>query len=205
MTLGHETRDETPRWDRLSPATAARLEEAAFGILERTGVEVPVKEALDLWRRAGAAIDESRVRIPARLVRWALETAPTQVTLHDRDGRPVLHLRGRNHFFGTGSDCLNVLDHRTGKRRRATLAHGVEGSYLETDHRFTHYRECWYPTLIDRRGYEAWRAGGATTLAQRARGRVEELLASHAPTPLDPDVETAVRAVVERVQAAAGL
>jgi hypothetical protein len=34
---------------------------------------------------------------------------------------------------------------------------------------------------------------------------VEELLASHAPTPLDPDVETAVRAVVERVQAAAGL
>ena len=84
-------------------------------------------------------------------------------------------------------------------------AHGVDGSYLETDHTFTHYRERWYPTLIDRRGYEAWRAGGATTLAQRAAGRVEELLASHAPTPLDPDVETAVRAVVERVQAAAGL
>jgi hypothetical protein len=34
---------------------------------------------------------------------------------------------------------------------------------------------------------------------------VEELLASHAPTPLDPDVEGEVRAVVERVQAAAGL
>jgi len=84
-------------------------------------------------------------------------------------------------------------------------AHGVDGSYLETDHTFTHYRERWYPTLIDRRGYEAWRAGGATTLAQRAAGRVEELLASHAPTPLDPDVEGAVRAVVERVQAAAGL
>jgi trimethylamine:corrinoid methyltransferase-like protein len=58
---------------------------------------------------------------------------------------------------------------------------------------------------MDRRGYEAWRAGGATTLAQRAAGRVEELLASHASTPLSPDVETAVRAVVERVQAAAGL
>jgi trimethylamine--corrinoid protein Co-methyltransferase len=475
------TRPESPRWDRLGPATAARLEEAALGILERTGVEIPVPEALDLLRSAGATIDGSRARIPERLVRWALETAPKEITLHDRDGRPALHLAGRNHFFGTGSDCLNVLDHRTGERRRATYAdlreglaladalpnidfvmsmflpadvdqtladryqaaellartrkpivlvtydvagmldglemaeivaggraalearpqlgvyinvtrgllfnedsvhklltcaergvpalwipvtsggttgpitlagtiaintagilagvvlaqlaregapvvvpafggdsldlrtmvdpyagpepkgvaaslahrwglpmfslgagsdaktvdeqsaaeagmtmladalagghlihdcgylesgltgslvqlaicdelagwinalvrpvdvsdealaldlveaHGVDGSYLETDHTFTHYRERWYPTLIDRRGYEAWRAGGATTLAQRAAGRVEELLASHAPTPLDPDVETAVRAVVERVQAAAGL
>ena len=84
-------------------------------------------------------------------------------------------------------------------------AHGVDGSYLETDHTFTHDRERWYPTLIDRRGYEAWHTGGATALAQRAAGRVEELLASHAPTPLDPDVEGAARAVVDRVQAAAGL
>jgi trimethylamine--corrinoid protein Co-methyltransferase len=476
-----ETPAESPRWDRLSPATAGRLEEAALGILDRTGVDIPVPEALGLLRSAGATIDGSRARIPERLVRWALETAPKQITLHDRDGRPALHLAGRNHFFGTGSDCLNILDHRTGEHRRATYAdllegltladalpnidfvmsmflpadvdqtladryqaaellartrkpivlvtygvdgmldglemaevvaggraalearpqlgvyinvtrgllfnedsvrkllacaergvpalwipvtsggttgpitlagtvaintagilagvvlaqlaregapvvvpafggdsldlrtmvdpyaapdpkgvaaslahrwgmpmfslgagsdakvvdeqaaaeagmtmladalagghlihdcgylesgltgslvqlvicdelagwinalvrpidvsdealaldlveaHGVDGSYLETDHTFTHYRERWYPTLIDRRGYEAWRAGGATTLAQRAAGRVEELLASHAPTPLSPDVETAVRAVVERVQAAAGL
>jgi len=34
---------------------------------------------------------------------------------------------------------------------------------------------------------------------------VEELLASRAPIPLPPDVESAVRAVVDRVQAAAGL
>jgi trimethylamine--corrinoid protein Co-methyltransferase len=485
LTIPHETpRDtpaESPRWDRLDPATASRLEEAALGILDRTGVEIPVPEALGLLRSAGATIQGSRAHIPERLVRWALEMSPKQITLHDRDGRPALHLAGRNHFFGTGSDCLNILDHRTGEHRRATYAdllegltladalpnidfvmsmflpadvdqtladryqaaellartgkpivlvtydldgmldglemaevvaggraalearpqlgvyinvtrgllfnedsvrkllacaergvpalwipvtsggttgpitlagtvaintagilagivlaqlaregapvvvpafggdsldlrtmvdpyaapepkgvaaslahrwglpmfslgagsdakvvdeqsaaeagmtmladalagghlihdcgylesgltgslvqlvicdelagwinalvrpidvsdealaldlveaHGVDGSCLETDHTFTHYRERWYPTLIDRRGYEAWRAGGATTLAQRAAGRVEELLASHAPTPLSPDVETAVRAVVERVQAAAGL
>ena len=73
------------------------------------------------------------------------------------------------------------------------------------DHTFTHFRERWYPTLIDRRGYEAWRAGGSTTMAQRAADRVAELLASDTPTPLPPDVEGAVRAVVDRVQAAAGL
>ena len=65
-------------------------------------------------------------------------------------------------------------------------AHGVDGSYLETDHTLTHYRERWYPTLIDRRGYEAWRAGGATTLAQRAAARVEELLAQPRPDPARP-------------------
>ncbi|HSW41508.1 MAG TPA: hypothetical protein VLM76_03255, partial [Patescibacteria group bacterium] len=40
--------NETPRWDRLGPATADRLEEASLAILERTGVEIPVPEALDL-------------------------------------------------------------------------------------------------------------------------------------------------------------
>ncbi len=469
---------ETPRWDRMAPATAARLEEAAFGILERTGVEIPVPEALDLLRRGGAAVDGSRVRFPERLVRWAIDTTPKQVTLHDREGRPAIRLGGRSHFFGTGSDCLNVLDHRTGEHRRATSAdllegltladalpnidfvmsmflpedvdqtladrhqaaellartrkpivlvtynvagmldglemaeivaggrealaarpqlgvyinvtrgllfnedsvhklfacaergvpalwipvtsggttgpitlagtmaintagvlaglviaqlvregtpvivpamggdsldlrtmvdpyagpeprgvaaslahrwglpmfslagsdsktvdeqsaaeagmsmltealagghlihdcgylesgltgslvqlaicdelagwinavirpvdvsdeelaldlveaHGVDGSYLDVDHTFAHYRERWYPTLIDRRAYPAWRAGGSTTMAQRAADRVEKLLASHAPTPLPADVEAAVRAVVDRAGTAA--
>jgi trimethylamine---corrinoid protein Co-methyltransferase len=472
---------ENPRWDRLGPATAARLEGAALEILERTGVEIPVPEALTLLRDAGAEVDGTRVRIPERLVTWALEAAPREITLHDRAGAPAIHLAGRRHYFGTGSDCLNVLDHRTGERRRATStdlaegltladalpnidfvmsmflpsdldqtladrhqaaamleltrkpivlvtydlagmldglemaeivaggraahaarpqmavyinvtrgllfnedsvrkllacaergvpalwipvtsggttgpitlagtiaintagvlagvvlsqlaregapivvpafggdsldlrtmvdpyagpepkgvaaslahrwglpmfslgagsdakvvdeqsaaeagmtmladalagghlvhdcgylesgltgslvqlvicdelagwinalarpvdvsdealaldlvdAHGVDGSYLETDHTFAHYRDRWYPTLIDRRGYEAWRAAGSTTLAQRAAVRVEELLGSHLPTPLEPDVERAVRAVVERAEATAGL
>jgi len=474
-------RREAPRWDRLGPATAARLESAALQVLETTGVEVPVHEALDLLREAGATVEGSRARIPERLVARALETAPKEVTLHDRAGSPAVRLAGREHYFGTGSDCLYILDHRTGERRRATCsdlaegltladalpnidfvmsmflpsdvdqtladrhqaaamlaltrkplvlvtydlagmldglemaeivaggrhalaerphvavyinvtrgllfnedsvrkllacaerdvpalwipvtsggttgpitlagtiilntagilagvvlsqlahegapivvpgfggdsldlrtmvdpyagpepkgvaaslahrwglpmfslgagsdskvvdeqaaaeagmtmladalagghlihdcgylesgltgslvqlvicdelagwidavvrpvdvsdealaldlveAHGVDGSYLETDHTMTHYRDRWYPTLIDRRGYEPWRAAGSTTLAGRAATRVDELLASHLPAPLEPDVERAVRAVVDRAEATAGL
>ena len=84
-------------------------------------------------------------------------------------------------------------------------ANGIDGSYLELDHTFEHYRERWYPGLIDRRGYEPWRTGGSTTLAQRAALRVEEILGNHLPTPLEPDVERAVRGVVERAEATAGL
>ncbi len=125
-----ETPRETPRWDRLGPPAAARLEEAALEILERTGVEVPVPEALALLRDAGAGVDGSRARIPRRLVARALATAPKAITLHDRTGRPAILLAGRRHYFGTGSDCLNVLDHRTGARRRATSADLHEGLAL---------------------------------------------------------------------------
>jgi trimethylamine--corrinoid protein Co-methyltransferase len=121
---------ETPRWDRLDGPTAGRLEEAALEILERTGVEVPVAEALDLLRAAGATVDGDRVRVPERLVVRALGTAPKQVTLHDRSGAPAILLAGRNAFFGPGSDCLNVLDHRTGERRRATSGDLAEGLAL---------------------------------------------------------------------------
>jgi trimethylamine--corrinoid protein Co-methyltransferase len=82
---------------------------------------------------------------------------------------------------------------------------GVDGSFLDTDHTLARFRERWYPTLFDRRGHEPWRAAGATTLAERAGARVDEILASQAPAPLEPDVERAVRAVVERANATAGL
>jgi trimethylamine--corrinoid protein Co-methyltransferase len=471
----------TPRWDRLDGPTAARLEEAALEILARTGVEIPVPEAVALLRAAGAEVDGARVRISERLVRAALDRAPKAVTLHDRRGRPTIRLAGSAAYFGPGSDCLYVLDHTSGERRRATttdlrgglaladalpnmdfvmsmflpadvdqaladrfqaaemlartgkpivlvtyelaglhdalemaeivaggrealaerpqlgvyinvtrglrfnedavrklllcaergipalwipvtsggttgpitlagtvavntagvlagvvlaqlaregapvvvpgfggdsldlrtmvdpycgpepkgvaasLAHrwslpmfslggcsdskavdgqaaaeaaltmladalagghlihdsgyleagltgslaqlvicdeiagwirallrpfdtsdealaldladqlGVDGSFLETDHTLAHFRERWYPSLFDRRGHEPWRIAGATTLGERAATRVDELLAGQTPAPLEPDVERAVRAVVERANATAGL
>jgi trimethylamine--corrinoid protein Co-methyltransferase len=118
---------ETPRWERLDVPTAARLEEAALAILERTGVEVPVPAALELLRAAGAEVDGARVRVPERLVSWALDRAPKAITLHDRAGAPAIRLAGTAAFFGPGSDCLHVLDHRTGERRRATSADLAEG------------------------------------------------------------------------------
>jgi len=43
---------------------------------------------------------------------------------------PALALQGDNVFFGPGSDCLNVLDHRTGERRLARLADVRDGLTL---------------------------------------------------------------------------
>jgi trimethylamine--corrinoid protein Co-methyltransferase len=82
---------------------------------------------------------------------------------------------------------------------------GVDGSFLDTDQTLTRFRERWYPALLDRRGFEPWRAAGASTLAERASARVDDLLGRHVPAPLEPDVERAIRAVVDRANATAGL
>jgi trimethylamine--corrinoid protein Co-methyltransferase len=100
---------------------------ASLEILERTGVMLYYQPCLDLLKKAGCYVEENRVRIPAHLVEWALRTAPGRILVYDRSGKPVMPLEGRISTFGTGSDCLNILDHRTGERRKALLQDVVDG------------------------------------------------------------------------------
>jgi len=100
---------------------------ASLEILERTGVMVYYQPALDLLKKAGCFVEENRVRIPAHLVKWALRAAPSRIMMYDRCGKPVMPLGDRISSFGTGSDCLNILDHSTGERRKALLQDVVDG------------------------------------------------------------------------------
>lgn len=113
---------------RLSDSQCQRIYWACLKVLERTGVRIYSQEALDLLKKAGASIsDGNRVRIPSGLVEKALSTAPGRVTLYNRHGEPVMPVEGYRSFFGTGSDCLNIIDHRTGRRRPAVLQDIVDG------------------------------------------------------------------------------
>jgi trimethylamine---corrinoid protein Co-methyltransferase len=118
-------------FSRLDDAQCQRLHEATLRVLERTGLIVDEPEALELLRRAGADVDGTRVRIPERLVAWALELAPRGVTLYGRDGRPALTCGGYQYSFGAGSDCMECWDHRTGERRRALLADVVDAARVQ--------------------------------------------------------------------------
>jgi trimethylamine--corrinoid protein Co-methyltransferase len=55
------------------------------------------------------------------MVAKALSLTPKRMTLYDRHGGVAIRAWGYNTYYGGGSDCLNILDHRTGKRRRAVL------------------------------------------------------------------------------------
>ncbi len=116
---------------RLSDDDCSRLHEASCRILERTGVRLHHPPAVRLLEKAGARVsEENQVRIPAGLVERALETAPSTLTLYDRTGAPAMEVGGLHSYFGTGSDCLNVVDHRTGERRRAGIRDVQEGVRL---------------------------------------------------------------------------
>ena len=122
-----ETRVGGVPFARLGPDACARVHEAALGILERTGARLMEPRAVTLLASAGARVDGDHVWIPRELVARALATAPRSVTLYDRTGRPAIGLAGHTFWAGPGSDCLHILDHRTGERRTPTLADLREG------------------------------------------------------------------------------
>jgi trimethylamine--corrinoid protein Co-methyltransferase len=94
---------------------------ASLEVLRRTGVQVAFPEAVDLLKEAGCWVDGEWVRIPPHLVEWAIKTAPKRVVLSDRNGNPSVYLEGYKSYYGTGSDCIFVIDPYTGKRREALL------------------------------------------------------------------------------------
>jgi trimethylamine--corrinoid protein Co-methyltransferase len=118
----------TTQFRRLSDQQCHKLYEACLEILERTGVRLYEQEALDLLGKAGVPVtDGNRVRIPSALVEKARTTVPKRVTLCDRHGKRVMPVEGHRSFFGPGSDCLNIIDHRTGERRKPVLQDVIDG------------------------------------------------------------------------------
>jgi trimethylamine--corrinoid protein Co-methyltransferase len=117
-----ETRMQThafPSLTMLSQEQCQTIHRASLEILRRTGTRVYHREALALLRQTDAIItDDNLVRFPPGLVEWALKQAPSRVALCRRGGSQVLApLEDRLVSFGTGSDCPNYLDPRTGERR----------------------------------------------------------------------------------------
>lgn len=109
------------RFRILSDRQADRIHAAAMRVLAETGCQVHHALGLEILRSAGAVIDGNRVRIGRELVEEALRRAPSQITLGDRDGKPAIRLADDRVHFGTGSDCIFVLDGDTGTRRKAVI------------------------------------------------------------------------------------
>ena len=119
------------QFERISTEQCKKIHNASLEILARTGVRLHDKEAVNLLKKAGAFIAEgNRVRIPAGLVEKALSTVPKRVTMYNRYGKPALYLEDYRCYYGTGSDCLNIIDHRTGERRPSVLKDIEEGIRL---------------------------------------------------------------------------
>jgi len=117
---------DDPRQPVLEYLSETELDEihwASLEILERTGLNVHHPDALRLLYEAGAYVEGAgpRVRIPAGLVKEALNRAPERVVIANRKAERVMPLEGSKCFFGTGSDLVNTIDIDTGKVRPSVL------------------------------------------------------------------------------------
>ncbi|MCZ7551775.1 MAG: trimethylamine methyltransferase family protein [Anaerolineales bacterium] len=121
MIETHGKEMTSAHYARMGQTECEKIHLATLEILERVGVDVHDENARNLLVRGGAKVDSIRVRIPEFMVTRALLTAPKQLTLYDQTGKVAIRAGGYRSYYGGGSDCLNILDHRTGQRRKPTL------------------------------------------------------------------------------------
>jgi trimethylamine--corrinoid protein Co-methyltransferase len=130
MIRSNNVVNASPRFSVLSRGQVEEIHAGTLEVLRRTGVKVLLLEAREMLAGAGCWVDGEVVRFPAHLVEWAVRTSPSRIVLCDRQGRPAMDLTGYNCYFGTGSDCPNVLDLGTGERREGRLQDVIDFARL---------------------------------------------------------------------------
>jgi len=122
---------QSPQFSVLSNTQIRNIHLAALEVLRRTGIRFHHEGAVNLLKGAGAFVsDGNLIKFPARMVEDAISSIPGRVIMCDRDGEPAMFLEGSKASFGTGSDCLNLLDPETGDHRKFTQADIVDGYRL---------------------------------------------------------------------------
>jgi trimethylamine--corrinoid protein Co-methyltransferase len=111
---------ETPQLEVLNEEMRAVIYSSALEILQRVGVKIEKKEALALLKDAGARVENDTAYIPEFLVKEALSSVPSKILIYNRNGELAMRLEPGYYYYGTGSECPNVLDPETGEIRHFT-------------------------------------------------------------------------------------
>jgi len=177
---------------RMGRQECENIHAATLEILERTGVDVHDPEAREILVKGGARADGLRVRIPEFMVARALRQVPKRITLYDRNQNTALRARGYHTYYGGGSDCLNILDHRDGKRRKPLLQDVLDAvTVMDALPEIDFVMSLFLPKDVDQRIYDRYQM---------------EIMLNHTAKPIvfvSPDFEGCV-AAVQMCEAVAG-
>jgi trimethylamine--corrinoid protein Co-methyltransferase len=110
-----------PKLQFLREELIQKILDEAFEILEKQGVFVENREALELLNDAGMKVDEStqRVHITAQLIKDSLSSTPSVIKLYDRTGEKEYIVGKDEIHFDPGSAAITILDHETQEERKA--------------------------------------------------------------------------------------
>jgi len=107
----------------LTEESIKMIHHTVLRIIEEVGFQVHSEEGLELFRGAGARVEEDNrlVRLPREKALELIEMAPSEVTLYGREAKNDIFLGGSRVYAGTGGTALNVYRQKTGEKTLATL------------------------------------------------------------------------------------
>ncbi len=103
----------------ISKEEIKKIHENSLRIMEEVGVVFENERAREIFKDAGAVIEDTLVKIPAKLVEDALRTVPSSFRLHSTIHGDVVLGDGSKDKIIT-SNCSNVYIEDSGKIRHAT-------------------------------------------------------------------------------------
>ncbi|TGE35470.1 hypothetical protein E4K67_25340 [Desulfosporosinus fructosivorans] len=91
-------------------------------VLEKTGIKVESKEALDIFAAGGCVVDYKTkvVKIPGYIVEDAIRSAPNTVLLAGRDPKHDIVLGGKRVHFINFGEGVSIIDPYTKEYRKTT-------------------------------------------------------------------------------------
>ena len=107
----------------LTDESINRIHQTAMRVIEDVGFEVNSETALELFKGAGASIDQEKrlVRLTQEKTMELIRMAPSEVRLCGKDSKHDILLGGQRVYTGTGGTALYIYNTHTGRKQLATL------------------------------------------------------------------------------------
>jgi len=126
---------QIPLYEVLGQEGEELIHEASMKILEEVGIDFRDDEALALWRRHGADVQDRRVRIDRAMLLELVAKSPPEFSLAGRNPARSVRIGGRNMVFAPTYGSAFVLDFDN-QRRYSTLED------LHVFHKLAHMTPC---------------------------------------------------------------
>jgi trimethylamine--corrinoid protein Co-methyltransferase len=122
-----------PTYRVLTEEQCHEIHLATLEVLSTIGVRVMNDEGLQLLRDAGCQIKGADVvTIPNWLVEECIQSAPSRISIFNRNGVEAMRLEGRKIYFGMGTDLIITFDMKT-QTYRPTMLQDVANAVRVAD------------------------------------------------------------------------
>jgi trimethylamine---corrinoid protein Co-methyltransferase len=110
------------RYKPLTDADVNRINEAVFEVLEDIGMANSIPSCVEVLTKAGARMENGRMKFPRSLVEDTIARAPSEITLYGQNEQHDMHVGGDRVYFGTAGAAVHIVDAKTGAYRESELA-----------------------------------------------------------------------------------